>query len=110
MYVYCCKYSSKFIYPFVQVSHVIIDGVILTDRVRERKSDKEWEANEDVRLNPESIAEVRITCCSRGIVGTNYIYSHTSISRTKTGRLGHGSLICVQPTRSGERRAWDPWS
>jgi len=41
----------------IHVSNVIIDGLIITDRVRERKADKEWEANEDVRLSPVSIAE-----------------------------------------------------
>lgn len=33
--------------------------VIITDRVRESfGNDPEWEKNEDVRLNPESIAKV----------------------------------------------------
>ncbi|KAL5536641.1 hypothetical protein ACEPAF_464 [Sanghuangporus sanghuang] len=41
----------------IHVSHAIIDGGILTDRVRERRNDPNWEANEDVRLSPESIAK-----------------------------------------------------
>lgn len=32
--------------------------VILTDRLRERKNDATFEANEDVRLDPDSIAKV----------------------------------------------------
>ncbi|KDR71635.1 hypothetical protein GALMADRAFT_229591 [Galerina marginata CBS 339.88] len=39
----------------IHVTHVIIDGGILVDRQRERQS-AEWAANEDVRLNPDSIA------------------------------------------------------
>lgn len=41
----------------IHVAHAIIDGGILTDRSRERRSDPKWEANEDVRLSPESIAQ-----------------------------------------------------
>ncbi|KAH8118237.1 hypothetical protein DFH11DRAFT_1541453 [Phellopilus nigrolimitatus] len=41
----------------IHVSHAIIDGNILTDRSRDKKSDPAWEQNEDVRLNPESIAK-----------------------------------------------------
>jgi len=41
----------------IHVSNVIIDGGIITDLSRARRGDKEWEANEDVRLNPDSIAE-----------------------------------------------------
>ncbi|GJJ14168.1 hypothetical protein Clacol_008429 [Clathrus columnatus] len=40
-----------------KVAHSIIDGGIITDRVRERRNDPEWEANEAVRLAPESIAK-----------------------------------------------------
>ncbi|EAU83574.2 short-chain dehydrogenase/reductase SDR [Coprinopsis cinerea okayama7 len=40
----------------IHVSHVIIDGGILTDRSRQYRNDPKWEQNEDVRLNPESIA------------------------------------------------------
>ncbi|EJD00012.1 short-chain dehydrogenase/reductase SDR [Fomitiporia mediterranea MF3/22] len=40
----------------IHVSHSIIDGVILTDRVRSYRNDKDWE-NEDIRLNPDSIAK-----------------------------------------------------
>jgi NAD(P)-dependent dehydrogenase (short-subunit alcohol dehydrogenase family) len=43
----------------IHVSHAIIDGGILTSLSKERRNDKEWEQNEDVRLNPESIASVR---------------------------------------------------
>lgn len=36
------------------------DQDIITDRVKERYAKgPEWEKNEDVRLNPESIAKVR---------------------------------------------------
>ncbi|KAH6905142.1 short-chain dehydrogenase/reductase SDR [Coprinopsis sp. MPI-PUGE-AT-0042] len=41
----------------IHVSHVIIDGGIITDRSKKFKNDAEWETNENVRLNPESIAE-----------------------------------------------------
>ncbi|KAF9448686.1 short-chain dehydrogenase/reductase SDR [Macrolepiota fuliginosa MF-IS2] len=41
----------------IHVAHVVIDGVILTDRVRERfAKGPEWEQNEDARLNADSIA------------------------------------------------------
>ena len=36
----------------------IIDGNILTDRVREYRNDTAWAANPDARLNPDSIAKV----------------------------------------------------
>ncbi|KAF5345652.1 hypothetical protein D9756_011244 [Leucocoprinus leucothites] len=38
----------------IHVAHVIIDGVIRTERNRDKGS--EWEQNEDIRLNAESIA------------------------------------------------------
>jgi len=41
----------------IHVSNVIMDGVILTDRTREGKNDREWEQNKDARLDPDSIAE-----------------------------------------------------
>ncbi|KAL5513447.1 hypothetical protein ACEPAH_3846 [Sanghuangporus vaninii] len=41
----------------IHVAHAIIYGNILTDRVREWKNDPDWEANEDARLNPDSIAK-----------------------------------------------------
>ncbi|KAH7920421.1 NAD(P)-binding protein [Leucogyrophana mollusca] len=40
----------------IHVAHSIIDGVIITDRVKSRRNDAEWEANQDVRLSPEAIA------------------------------------------------------
>ena len=40
----------------MKVSTAIIDGGILTDRSATRPD--EWKKNEDVRLNPESIAKV----------------------------------------------------
>lgn len=49
----------------IHVAHAIIDGGILTDRSGTRfKSDEEFEkykANEDIRLRPEGIGEVRTT-------------------------------------------------
>jgi hypothetical protein len=42
----------------LQVSHAIIDGVILTDLSKGRR-DASWEAQEDVRLDPKDIAKVR---------------------------------------------------
>jgi len=41
----------------IHVAHAIIDGGILTDRSRAMKKSEEWEANEDVRLNPDAIAQ-----------------------------------------------------
>ncbi|KAI5118917.1 hypothetical protein M0805_004693 [Coniferiporia weirii] len=41
----------------IHVAHAIIDGGILTDRLKERINDPAWEQNEDVRLNPESIGK-----------------------------------------------------
>ncbi|KAL5492703.1 hypothetical protein ACEPAI_4150 [Sanghuangporus weigelae] len=41
----------------IHVAHAIINGNILTDRVREWRNDPNWEANEDARLNPDSIAK-----------------------------------------------------
>lgn len=56
----------------IHVAHAIIDGGILTDRSGARfKSDEEFEkykANEDIRLRPESIAEVRVTGSSPAVV------------------------------------------
>ncbi|PPR04310.1 hypothetical protein CVT24_013383 [Panaeolus cyanescens] len=40
----------------IHVAHTIIDGGILMDRQRERQS-AEWVNNENVRLNPDSIAQ-----------------------------------------------------
>ncbi|KAJ8089037.1 hypothetical protein PM082_014285 [Marasmius tenuissimus] len=40
----------------IHVSHAIIDGVIVTPRTKERYNDPEWEKNEAIRLNAESIA------------------------------------------------------
>lgn len=40
----------------IHVAHAIIDGPILTDRQRARH-DATWEADENVRLDPESIAK-----------------------------------------------------
>lgn len=34
---------------------------ILTDRSKGYRNDPEWERNEDVRLNPESIAKVSLS-------------------------------------------------
>jgi len=41
----------------IHVSHVIIDGVILTDRSKVYKNDPSWEQNADARLLPESVAK-----------------------------------------------------
>jgi len=41
----------------IHVSTAIIDGGIITDRSRGYRNDPKWEVNEDVRLNPESIAK-----------------------------------------------------
>ena len=42
----------------MQVSTAIIDGGIITDRAKDRvKNYDEWSKNEDVRLNPDSIAK-----------------------------------------------------
>ena len=46
------------------ITQAIMDGTILTDRVGERMQGAELEAytrNADVRLDPESIAQVRLS-------------------------------------------------
>ncbi|KAF9259447.1 short-chain dehydrogenase/reductase SDR [Marasmius fiardii PR-910] len=40
----------------IHVAHAIIDGVIFTPRTKERLNNPEWESNEDIRLNADSIA------------------------------------------------------
>jgi NAD(P)-dependent dehydrogenase (short-subunit alcohol dehydrogenase family) len=41
----------------IHVAHSIIDGGIITDRTKSRRNDPSWEANQDVRLDPDSIAK-----------------------------------------------------
>ncbi|PBK68144.1 NAD(P)-binding protein [Armillaria solidipes] len=41
----------------IHVSHVLIDGSILTNSSRKRRNDPEWEQNEDVILASDRIAE-----------------------------------------------------
>ncbi|KAG2159409.1 uncharacterized protein EDB93DRAFT_1275270 [Suillus bovinus] len=41
----------------IHVAHSIIDGGILTDRTKSHRNDPSWEANQDARLDPESIAK-----------------------------------------------------
>ncbi|KAG2130081.1 hypothetical protein BD769DRAFT_1604704, partial [Suillus cothurnatus] len=41
----------------IHVAHSIIDGGIITDRTKSRLNDPSWEANQDVRLDPDSIAK-----------------------------------------------------
>ncbi|KAG2136032.1 hypothetical protein DEU56DRAFT_887740 [Suillus clintonianus] len=41
----------------IHVAHSIIDGGILTDRTKSRRDDPSWEANQDVRLDPDAIAK-----------------------------------------------------
>ncbi|KAF9530715.1 hypothetical protein CPB83DRAFT_881961 [Crepidotus variabilis] len=48
--------SKEFGKENIHVAHAIIDGAILMDGQRQRRNDPAWEANEDVRLSPESIA------------------------------------------------------
>lgn len=46
----------------IHVAHAVIDGVILTDRLRERCKDKpEFLENEDARLDPNAIAKVYLS-------------------------------------------------
>ncbi|KAL0565632.1 hypothetical protein V5O48_016391 [Marasmius crinis-equi] len=40
----------------IHVAHAIIDGNILTTQQKDRRKDPEWEKNEAVRLDPDSIA------------------------------------------------------
>lgn len=91
---------------------------ILTDRSRERSKDPSWEQNEDVRLNPESIGEVRshlfafalilfvLSCLYIWWVLTDIslrgVYRHIFTSRTKIARRGRGSLISARLMRNGE--------
>ena len=54
--------------------------MILTDRVKERRNDSEWEKNEDIRLNPESIGEVRWSfnyCVLSVGLGSVLIWDHS---------------------------------
>lgn len=44
----------------IHVSHAIIDGVIFTPRTKERNNNPEWNSNEDIRLNADSIAAAYI--------------------------------------------------
>lgn len=57
----------------IHVAHAIMDGMILTNRSLERFAEGEerdkYQANEDARLSPESIAEVCGTSGVRGGVG-----------------------------------------
>lgn len=48
--------SKEFGKDNIHVAHTIIDGMILTDKHKQNRNDPTWEANEDVRLRPESIA------------------------------------------------------
>jgi len=41
----------------IHVAHAIIDGGIITDKTKSFRNNPEWEKNEDVRLNPDSIAK-----------------------------------------------------
>jgi len=51
----------------IHVAHVVIDGVILTDRVRERYAKgPEWEQNQDVRLDGMSIAKSYLYLVQQG--------------------------------------------
>jgi NADP-dependent 3-hydroxy acid dehydrogenase YdfG len=40
----------------IHIVHSIIDGPILTDHQRHNRNNKEWENNEDARLDPDAIA------------------------------------------------------
>ncbi|KAK7030854.1 hypothetical protein VNI00_013962 [Paramarasmius palmivorus] len=44
----------------IHVAHAIIDGSILTPRSKEYRNNAEWENNEDVRLNADSIANAYV--------------------------------------------------
>jgi len=48
--------SKEFGKQNIHVAHAIIDGQILTDNWRKVRGE-EWQANEDIRLNPEGIAK-----------------------------------------------------
>lgn len=43
---------------FMSFPQAIIDGGILTDRTKERSNDPNWHNNDNLRLRPESIAQV----------------------------------------------------
>jgi len=49
--------SKEFGPQNIHVAHSIIDGGILTDRIRGVRNDPQWETDNDVRLHPDSIAK-----------------------------------------------------
>ncbi|KAG2366351.1 hypothetical protein BDR07DRAFT_1480222 [Suillus spraguei] len=49
--------AKEFSKQNIHVAHSIIDGVIITDRTKSRRNDPSWEADQDVRLDPNSIAK-----------------------------------------------------
>lgn len=77
------------------MSHVIVDGMILTERWKVQFGD-EWYAektkDETHRLNPESIAKVRLIYEILLHKTLSIIWSRRSHTfRSKTVRRGHGS-------------------
>lgn len=68
----------------------------MTDRVRGFRNDPAWEANADVRLNPDSIAKVGLwgaACTDMSFSSPLHAYRPTSTSLSKTAQLGLGRLI-----------------
>lgn len=49
--------AKEFAKQNIHVAHSIIDGTIITDRTKSRHNNPSWEADQDVRLDPDSIAK-----------------------------------------------------
>lgn len=49
--------AKEFSKQNIHVAHSIIDGTILTDRTKSQRKGPSWEADQDARLDPDSIAK-----------------------------------------------------
>ncbi|KAG1822408.1 hypothetical protein EV424DRAFT_1644109 [Suillus variegatus] len=49
--------AKEFAKKNIHVAHSIIDGTIITDRTKSQRKNPSWEADQDVRLDPDSIAK-----------------------------------------------------
>ena len=79
-------------------------SVILTDRTKDYRPGTEWATNQDIRLSPESIANVCSPYSFCSISVSNRCPSRISTSSTKTDPRGLGSWIWGLLTRSGKWR------
>ncbi|KAK7436209.1 hypothetical protein VKT23_019286 [Stygiomarasmius scandens] len=94
----------------IHVVHSIINGSIVTPVTKAWRNDPEWEQNQNVRLNPESIAAVREILTnfpsSGMLISLSDIVpvSPTYTWRSKTGPRGLGNWIFALRTGSGENK------